>query len=202
MLDDAAHRCARNTESSVTLDSLIPADHMIRKLDAAIHWQKHCAPLRTRYDEDRGRPAFEPDVLLAIALLRHIDHLHSLRAASAEFQTNLVYRWFIGCPLHENVPHFSTISANLLHRIPKKMFEEAFAGALCDIMDAGVLPPEKLLYESPFLTENGWLHPLIHRYCPENDQISLTPTPSASPQKSRSSARSVSVPEQISFSIE
>ena len=74
----------RSAASSVTLDSLIPEDHIIRKIDAAIDWEHRCAPMRDCYNRERGRHAFEPEVLLAIALWRHVFGVDSLRAAAAE----------------------------------------------------------------------------------------------------------------------
>lgn len=165
----------RSAVSSVTLDGLIPEDHIIRQIDAAIDWEGRCAPMRAWYNRDRGRHAFEPEVLLAIALWRHIYGVDSLRAAAAEMQTNLPFRWFIGCPLDQSVPHFSTISANLLHRIPKEVFEAAFAGALCDIIDEKVLTPDVLVRESAFLTKDGKLGDLVSRYFVAVDQLSLAP---------------------------
>ncbi len=173
MLHSDAHSTGRVRQSTVTLDALIPADHPIRAVDAAIDWERHAAPLRACYDPARGRPAFEPDVLLAIALLRQIYHIDSARTAAAEIQINLAYRWFVGCPLEENVPHFSTVSANLLHRFPQDLFEKAFAGAVCDVLDAGVLKPEALLYPSPFLTEEGMLPVLCSRYFVAVGQLPL-----------------------------
>ena len=165
----------RSAVSSVTLDSLIPEDHIIRKIDAAIDWERRCAPMRDCYNRERGRHAFEPEVLLAIALWRHIYGVDSLRAAAAEMQTNLPFRWFIGCPLDQSAPHFSTVNSNLLHRIPKEVFEAAFAGALCDIIDAGVFPPDDLLHESAFLRADGMLGNLSTRYFVAMDQLSLAP---------------------------
>ena len=165
----------RSAVSSVTLDALIPEDHIIRKIDAAIDWERRCAPMRDCYNRERGRHAFEPEVLLAIALWRHVYGVDSLRAAAAEMQTNLPFRWFIGCPLDQSVPHFSTISANLLHRIPKEVFETAFAGALCDIIDEKVLTPDVLVRESAFLTKDGKLGDLVSRYFVAVDQLSLAP---------------------------
>lgn len=173
MLASDSLRAGRMESTAISLDALIPADHMIRKIDAAVDWEVRCAPLREYYSAQRGRPAFEPEVLLAIALLRHIYHMDSLRTASAEIQMNLAFRWFIGSPLCENVPHFSTVSANLLHRIPKELFAQAFAGALCDILDAGVLPPEELVYRSVFLTEDGEFYELSARYFAAFDQLPL-----------------------------
>ena len=173
MLASESLRDGRAAAASVALDDLIPEDHIIRKIDAAIDWQSRCAPLRACYNADRGRPAFEPEILLAVALLRHIYRLDSLRATAAELQTNLVYRWFIGCPLHQPVPHFSTISSNMLHRIPAADFDEAFAMALADIIDAGVIEAEALVYESPFLKSEGWYERLCARYFLAVDQISF-----------------------------
>ena len=174
MLASESLRDGRCADVSVSLDSLIPEDHMIRKIDGAIDWQACCAPMRACYSAERGRPAFEPEILLAIALLRHIYEMDSLRATAAELQTNLVYRWFIGCPLNESVPHFSTISANMLHRIPAEVFDEAFAKAISYIVDAGVMRPEQLIYKSPFLKEDGWYETLCARYFLAADQLSFT----------------------------
>jgi len=183
MLANKRMNTGRSAVSSVTLDSLIPEDHIIRKIDAAIDWEGRCAPMRAWYNRDRGRHAFEPEVLLAIALWRHIYRVDSLRAAAAEMQTNLPFRWFIGCPLDQSVPHFSTVNANLLHRIPKDVFEAAFAGALCDIIDRGVFPPDVLVHESAFLTENGQLGNLASRYFVAMDQLSLTPDTPEEPRE-------------------
>ena len=43
----------RSAVSSVTLDSLIPEDHIIRQIDAAIDWEGRCAPMRAWYNRDR-----------------------------------------------------------------------------------------------------------------------------------------------------
>ena len=174
MLASESLRDGRCANVSVSLDSLIPEDHVIRKIDSAIDWQACCAPMRACYSAERGRPAFEPEILLAIALLRHIYEMDSLRATAAELQTNLVYRWFIGCPLDESVPHFSTISSNMLHRIPAEVFDEAFAKAITHIVDAGVMRPEQIIRKSPFLKEDGWYDMLCARYFLAADQLSFT----------------------------
>lgn len=168
-------RGGRTAVTGISLEELIPENHFIRRLDAAVNWELRCAPMRSCYSAGRGRPAFEPEVLLAVSLLRHIYHYDSLRAIAAELQTNLVFRWFAGCPLGENAPHFSTISANLLHRIPRDVFDEAFAGALCDILDAGVLTPDELLHPSALLAPEGQLDALAARYMPLCDQLPLLP---------------------------
>ena len=173
MLASESLRDGREAEAKISLDALIPEDHIIRKIDNAIDWQSSSKALRASYSKERGRPAFEPEILLAVALLRHIYRLESLRATAAELETNLVYRWFIGCPLDEPVPHFSTISSNMLHRIPTCVFDDAFAKAIMDIIDAGIIPAEELVYPSPFLKEDGWYERLCDRYFLAVDQLSF-----------------------------
>jgi len=173
MLANASLENGRKTATAVSLDDLIPEDHVIRQIDDAIRWEERCAPLRACYNAQRGRPAFEPEVLLAIAVLRHVYKIDSLRSVSAEIQTNLIFRWFVGCPLGEAVPHFSTISANMLHRIPKKEFEAALCGALCDIIDAGVLSPDEIVRESSVLLPGGGLEEMTAAYFAVADQLAI-----------------------------
>ncbi len=174
MLVSESIREGRAAGATVSLDTLIPKDHEIRRIDAAILWQERSAPIRECYSAERGRPASAPEMLLALALLRHIYKLDSLRGAVSEMHTNLVYRWFIGCPLDQPVPHFSTISANMLHRVPGEVFDEAFAMALSDIIEAGVLSADDVLYPSLFLKENGWYERLCSRFIPTRNQMSFS----------------------------
>ena len=62
------------------------------------------------YSEDNGRKSIDPMVLFKIVLIQHIYGIPSLRRTLEEVKMNLGYRWFVGYPLHEAVPHFSTVS--------------------------------------------------------------------------------------------
>ena len=119
MLANKRMNKGRSAVSSVTLDSLIPEDHIIRKIDAAIDWERRCAPMRDCYNRERGRHAFEPEVLLAIALWRHIYGVDSLRAAAAEMQTNLPFRWIRAHPISpRSTPIFCTAFRRKSLRLP------------------------------------------------------------------------------------
>ncbi len=164
MLNAGKREAGQIADVVMSLDALVPKNHLIRRIDRAIDWEARTAPLREWYPRTKGRPSCDPETLLASMLLRQIFHIESLRALSAVLPYNVVYRWFIGCPLNEKVPHFSTFSQNLLHRIPADVFEKCFADAVCDIIDARVMKPADLVYESPLLTQGRELPRLAAKY--------------------------------------
>ena len=102
----------------VSLENIVPQDHLLRKIDAAIDFKKIYEFVEDLYCKDNVRPSVNPVVLFKIVLLQHIYGISSLRRTLEEVSTNLVYRWFIGYPPNEAVPHsIETISptAYFLH---------------------------------------------------------------------------------------
>lgn len=58
----------RNVIEFVSLDALIPEDHLLRKIDAAIDFNKIYDFVEDRYCEDNGRPSIDPAVLFKISI--------------------------------------------------------------------------------------------------------------------------------------
>ena len=100
----------------VSLEQMVPADHLLRQIDAAIDFHKIYEFVGDLYCKDNGRPSIDPVVLFKIVLIQHIYGIRSLRRTLEEIRMNMAYRWFIGYPLNEQVPHFSTVSYNFKHR--------------------------------------------------------------------------------------
>ena len=110
----------------VNMEDLIPANHVLRKIDAAIDFTKIYDLVEDLYCEDNGRPSVDPVVLFKIVLLQHIFAIPSLRRTPDEVNLNVAYRWFIGYSLNKNVPHFSTVSYNFKHRFTEDTVEKIF----------------------------------------------------------------------------
>ena len=53
----------------VTIESLVPEDHLLRKVQAAIDLDFIRERVRHLYGEDNGRPALDPVVLFKLLLL-------------------------------------------------------------------------------------------------------------------------------------
>ena len=106
----------REAVEIVSLDMLVPEDHLLRKIDAAVDFKQIYEFVDDLYCKDNGRPSIDPVVLFKIVMIQHIYGIPSLRRTLEEVNMNVAYRWFIGYPLNELVPHFSTVSYNFKHR--------------------------------------------------------------------------------------
>lgn len=86
-------------------------------------------------------------VLFKIVLIQHIYGLPSLRRTLEEVSMNLAYRWFIGYPLNEAVPHFSTVSYNFKHRFNHATVEHVFRWVLKSAAEEGYLDTEAIFVD-------------------------------------------------------
>ena len=95
----------RNQVEFVSLEEMVPADHLLRQIDAAIDFNKVYEFVGDLYCKDNGRPSIDPVVLFKIVLIQHIYGIRSLRRTLEEVGMNMAYRWFIGYPLNESVEY-------------------------------------------------------------------------------------------------
>ena len=131
----------------VSLENMVPQDHLLRKIDAAIDFKKIYEFVEDLYCEDNGRPSVDPVVLFKIVLIQHIYGIPSLRRTLEEVSMNLAYRWFIGYPLNEAVPHFSTVSYNFKHRFNHGTVEYVFRWVLKAAAEEGYLDTEAIFVD-------------------------------------------------------
>ena len=65
---------------------------------------------------------------------------------------NLAYRWFIGYPLNEAVPHFATVSYNFKHRFNTASVEYVFRWVLKAAADEGYLDTEAIFVDGTHMS--------------------------------------------------
>lgn len=111
----------------VSIEDLVPADHMLRKIDKYIDFSFIDEKVRPLYCEDNGRPAIDPVVLFKMIFLGYFYAIRSERQLEREVQTNLAYRWFLGLGLTDRVPDHTTISWNRRTRFKDtSVFQDVF----------------------------------------------------------------------------
>jgi len=121
----------RTQMSIVSLDELVPKDHLVRKIENAIDFSFVYELVRDVYCEDNGRPSVDPVVLIKIALIQCLFGIRSMRQTIKEIETNVAYRWFIGYDFSQPIPHFSTFGKNYVRRFKDtQLFEEIFTRVL------------------------------------------------------------------------
>ena len=69
----------RGVVEIVDTESLVPQNHLMRKIDAAVNWEQLYEMVEPLYSEDNGRPGVDPVVLVKMVLVQHLYGLSSLR---------------------------------------------------------------------------------------------------------------------------
>lgn len=73
----------------VGIDSLVPQDHLLRKIDQAVDFNRLYEMVEPLYCEDNGRPSVDPVVLFKMVLLQHLYGLPSLRRTAEAVSLNI-----------------------------------------------------------------------------------------------------------------
>jgi transposase len=128
--------------STVTLDELVPQDHLVRKIENAIDFSFIYDLVEDRYCLDNGRPSVDPVVLIKIALIQYLFGIRSMRQTIKEIETNIAYRWFLGYDFTQPIPHFTTFGKNYVRRFQgTNLFEQIFTRILEEVCHHGFVDP-------------------------------------------------------------
>jgi len=112
----------------VRLEELVPADHLLRKIEAGVDFSfihDLTAPL---YCADNGRPPLDPTLMFKALFVGYLFGVRSERQLIREIEVNVAYRWFLGLRLTDPVFDASTLSQNRRRRyqdasIPQAIFD-------------------------------------------------------------------------------
>ncbi len=137
----------RNTLEMVSLEHLVPQEHLLRKIDYAVDFTHIYDFVEDLYCVDNGRPSVDPVVLFKKVLIQHLYGIPSLRRTVEEISMNIAYRWFLGYLQNESVPHFATISYNFRHRFTEDTIEKIFTWILYEVQKSGYLSPETVFMD-------------------------------------------------------
>ena len=111
----------------MTMEQMVPKDHLLRKIDTSIDLSFINEKTRSLYSQDKGRNCIEPVILFKIVLLQYLYGLKSMRATIKQCETDASFRWYLGIPFGQPIPHYSTFSQNYLRRyVNTTIFEEIF----------------------------------------------------------------------------
>lgn len=137
---------------TVTLESLVPADHLLRKIARAVDFdfiRERVAPL---YCANNGRPALDPVVMFKLLLIGYLFGIRSERQLMREVQVNVAYRWFAGFRLTDKVPDASTFSQNRRRRYTDTtVYQEIFDEIVRQAMGHGMVDGRVLYTDSTHL---------------------------------------------------
>jgi len=93
----------------VDVESLVPSDHLLRKIDAVLDLSFVPETVAECYSAGKGRPSVDPELALRMMLLGELYDL-SDRELCEEIQMHAGMRWFCRLNFHDPVPDHSTLS--------------------------------------------------------------------------------------------
>ena len=133
----------------VSIEQLVPQDHILRKIDAAIDFDFIYDLVEERYCPDNGRPSIDPVVLIKIAVIQYMFGIKSMRQTIKEIEVNIAYRWFLGLDFYDKVPHFSTFGKNYKRRFEGiDLFEQIFQEILMQCMKNDLVSTDEIFVDA------------------------------------------------------
>ena len=138
---------ARKEPIIIDIDSLVPADHLLRKIEKVMDYEWLYERLDPYYCHDNGRPGTDPVVLIKMVLIQHLFGIPSLRQTYREIQVNLAYRWFLGYGLLDDIPHFATVSYAFCKRFPEELTQEIFERIINKALNNRMVDPSVIFID-------------------------------------------------------
>ena len=122
----------------VSLDGLVPKDHLVRRIDAVLDLAWLRAELAPYYSHI-GRPSIDPELMIRMLIVGYVFAIRAERQLCSEVQVNMAYRWFCGLGLEDAIPNHSAFSrarherfreADILRRVFEAVVEACLAADL------------------------------------------------------------------------
>ena len=124
------------------LDDMVPANHLLRKIDAVLDLSWLRAEMKPHYSMI-GRPSVCPELMIRMLLVGYCFSIRSERRLCQEVELNLAYRWFCRLGLEDRVPDHSTFSVNRHGRFRESdILRTVFEEVVCGCMKAGLVGGE------------------------------------------------------------
>ncbi len=124
------------------LEDRVPANHLLRKIDAVLDLSWLRAELKPFYSPI-GRPSVDPELMIRMLLIGYCYSIRWERRLCQEVELNLAYRWFCKLGLEDDVPDHSTFSVNRHGRFQESdVFRLVFERVVGQCMAAGLVGGE------------------------------------------------------------
>lgn len=142
----------------ISLDQLVPKDHLVRKLEGAIDLRFIYELIKELYAVN-GPRSVDPAVLIKLVILQFVFGIRSMRETLRQAEVNAAYRWYLGYGLTEKLPHYSTFSKNYERRFAgTDLFERIFARVLGEILKHGFVDEESAFIDGSHMKANANNH--------------------------------------------
>jgi transposase len=154
---------------SYLYDKIVPADHLLRKINQVVDFSFVHELVRDRYTPDFGRPAEDPEFMLRLCLLQYI-YGDSDRQVVENARINLSYKYFLGLAVDEEPPDHSTVCCFRAQRLGEEKFRQVFQQIVRQCIDKGLVKGKRQIVDSTHIEADIAMNSLsgIIRLCRQN----------------------------------
>jgi transposase len=140
----------------VCIEQLVPAEHLLRKIDDKIDFDFIHDLVKDLYCQDNGRPALDPTLLFKLLFIGYLFGVRSERQLIREVQVNVAYRWFLGLNLTDKVPDASTLSQNRIRRFNESdVYQQIFDNIVEQAIKKRMVSGQTIYTDSTHLKANA-----------------------------------------------
>jgi transposase len=156
---------------TVYINELVPEDHLVQLIDMAIGFEFIRDEVAHLYCQNNGRPSVGPVRFFKILFLGYLFGIRSERRLIKLIQVNVVYRWFLGMGLTEDVIHHSTLSQNRIKRSKDSdIYQVIFDNIVRQAMKQELIGGKSLFADSTHLNANA------NKKCFDIKDLKVTPS--------------------------
>jgi transposase len=132
------------------LSSLIPNDHVLKRVDKVLDLSWLRREVTDCYNETLGRPSIDPESALRLMLAGYFQGIVHDRKLMREAQVNLAIRWFAGFRLDETLPEHSSLT-KIRQRWGPERFKKIFQKTVQMCIEAGLVNGETVHIDSTLI---------------------------------------------------
>ncbi|NIP50985.1 transposase [candidate division KSB1 bacterium] len=166
------------------LSSLIPKDHILKRVDKMLDLSWLRDEVRDLYNEHQGRPGIDPEAAVRLMLAGLFQGIVHDRKLMREAQVNLAIRWFAGYRLHENLPHHSSLT-RIRQRWGPQRFRRIFLKTVSLCADSGLINGETVHIDATLIRADVSWESLTEQHVGQVLEVNEDDNSAPSPKKGR-----------------
>ena len=147
---------------TVSLETLVPADHFYRHLDAQLDLSFVREWVAELY-KPGGRPSIDPIVFFKLQLILFFEGLRSERRLIETANLHLAHRWYLGYGLEEALPDHSSLT-RIRQRLGLPILQRFFEHVVDLCQEAGLLWGRELFFDATKIRANAALSSVVPRF--------------------------------------
>lgn len=140
--------------TNMIYEKLVPKDHLLVKIDSVIDFSFVYDIVKDKYSENRGRKAYDAIILFKLCLLEYIYCLSDVQVVKRA-KTDIVFRWFLGLNLDDDVPDDTTLSHFRIKRLGADGLQEIFDNIVKKCIKANLIKARRFIVDSTNVDANA-----------------------------------------------